>query len=92
MSKWTDFRDSVVDSLHFDEITETTKQEFTAWLIETVKPLADTAADSFVSQVKAQAANETGWCKLRDLIVLPAIVNGGLWLIEKTLEKTQATA
>lgn len=28
MSKWTDFRDSVIDSLKFDEVTEEMKKEF----------------------------------------------------------------
>lgn len=88
MSKWTDFRDSVLDTLKVDEVTEKTKQELTAWLIETAQPLAEKAADSFVAQVKAQAESETGWCKLRDLIVLPFIVQGGLYLIKQTLAKT----
>ena len=63
------------------------KQEFTGWLIETVLPLAKTAADSFTAQTKEQAKNESGWCKVRDLIVLPAIINIGLWLTEKALTK-----
>lgn len=89
MSKWTDFRDEVVEALHIEEVTEDTKQKFTVWLLETIKPLADTAAASFVAQVKAQAVNEKGWLKVRDMFVLPLIVQGGLWLIETVLEKTQ---
>jgi hypothetical protein len=58
------------------------------WLVEVLLPLAKTAADDFVAQIKAQASSETGWCKIRDLIVLPFIIEGGLWLIEKALEKT----
>ena len=87
MSAWTDFRDRVIDSLHFDEVTEEMKQEFTGWLIETVLPLAKPAADSFTAPTKEQAKNESGWCKVRDLIVLPAIINIGLWLTEKALTK-----
>ncbi len=89
MSNWTDFRDSIVDSLQFDEVTDTMKQQFTNWLIETCLPLAENAASSFISQTKAQAKNETGWCKIRDLIVLPAVINGGLWLTEKALNATK---
>ena len=87
MSAWTDLRDVFIDSLHFDEVTEEMKQEFTGWLIETVLPLAKTAAESFTAQTKEQAKNESGWCKVRDLIVLPAIINIGLWLTEKALTK-----
>lgn len=88
MSKWTDFRDSVVDSLKFDKVTDTMKDEFVKWLVEVLLPLAKTAAGDFVAQIKAQATSETGWCKIRDMIVLPFIIEGGLWLIEKVLNKT----
>ena len=88
MSKWTDFRDNVESSLQFDDVTEEMKQSVCKWLVAEMLPLAQTAADKFTAQVKAQAANETGWNKVRDLIVLPAVINGGLWLIEKALSKT----
>jgi hypothetical protein len=64
------------------------KDEFVKWLLEVLLPLAKTAADDFVAQIKAQATSETGWCKIRDMIVLPFIIEGGLWLIEKVLNKT----
>ena len=85
MSTWTDFRDGVVDSLKFDQVTDTMKEDFIKWLVETCLPLAETAADSFTSQVKEQAKTENGWCKVRDLIVLPMVVNGGLWLVKQSL-------
>ena len=40
MSAWTDFRDGIVDSLKFDEVTEELKEQFSSWLVETVMPLA----------------------------------------------------
>ena len=85
MSNWTDFRDSVVDSLKFDTVTDNMKEQFTTWLLETCLPLAESAAENFNSQVKEQAKTETGWCKVRDLIVLPMVVNGGLWLVKQSL-------
>lgn len=91
MSKWTDFRDNIVDSLNIDNVTEEMKQNLTAWLIETALPLATTAATNFTTQLKTQASNETGWNKIRDLIVLPFIIQGGLWLIETALQKTAST-
>lgn len=92
MSTWTDFRDGIVDSLKFDEVTEDLKEQFSSWLVETVLPLAHTAADSFIAQTKAQAADEKGWCKVRDLIILPAIINIGLWAAEKALINTNVSA
>lgn len=88
MSAWTAFRDDVVESLKFDKVTEQMKQDFTKWLVETCLPLAETAAANFISQIKEQARTETGWCKVRDLIVLPLIINGGLWIIKQGLAAT----
>ncbi|MBQ5732954.1 MAG: hypothetical protein IIV59_07400 [Selenomonadaceae bacterium] len=92
MSAWTDFRDDIIDSFKFDDVTEELKVQFSNWLVETVLPLAHTAADSFITQTKAQAADEKGWCKARDLIVLPAVINLGLWFTEKALVKTNVPA
>ena len=76
MSTWTDFRDGIADSVKFDEVTEELKEQFSSWLVENVLPLAHTAADGFIAQTKAQATDEKGWCKVRDLIILPvAFVN-----------------
>lgn len=88
MSNWTDFRDSVLAAISVEEITEDVKQDFSRWLLTNLLPALEPAADNFVAQVRTQAANETGWCKVRDLFVLPFIVEGGLWLIEKALRKT----
>ena len=88
MPKWTDFRDRVIESIHVDEVTEDAKEEFTRWLLEILLPAVRPVADDFVAQIKEQAAAESGWCKVRDLIVLPFIIEGGLWLIEHTLKKT----
>ena len=92
MSAWTDVRDGIIGSLKFDEVTEELKEQFSSWLVETVMPLAHTAADNFITQTKAQAADEKGWCKIRDLIVLPAVINLGLWVTEKALVKTNVSA
>lgn len=88
MSKWVELRDDIVDSLKFDEVTEDMKKAFVKWLLETALPIAKASADKFTSQIKEQAAAEQGWCKIRDLIVLPFVIDGGLWLIKTTLTKT----
>lgn len=91
MSNWTDFRDSVLDAINVEEITEDVKQDFTRWILTNLLPALNPAADNFVAQVRAQAANESGWCKVRDLFILPFVVEGGLWLIEKALTKSLTT-
>lgn len=54
--------------------------------------LAEDAAAKFTSQTKEQAKNEVGWCKIRDFIVLPFVINGGLWAIKKALTANAAKA
>lgn len=88
MSKWTEFRDNVEKDLQIGTVTEDAKQQFTGWLVETALPLADTAADKFIAQVQEQAKAETGWCKMRDLVVLPAVIRGGLYFTKIVLGKT----
>lgn len=88
MSNWTDFRDEVLNNLHFETVTEEMKEAFSAWLLKELFPALDESGKKFVAQIKEQAKTESGWCKVRDLIVLPLIINVGLWAIEKSLDKT----
>lgn len=88
MSKWTDFRDKVIESIHVEEVTEDVKEDFTRWLLDILLPAVRPTADDFVAQLREQAKNESGWCKVRDLVVLPFAIEGGLWLIEKALTKS----
>lgn len=89
-SNWVEFRDNLVESLKFEKVTEDMKQAFTAWLLETALPIAKESAANFTGEIKNQAKTETGWCKIRDQIVLPLAIDGGLWLIEHVLRQTAA--
>jgi hypothetical protein len=88
MSNWTDFRDEVLKNLHFDKVTEEMKETFSEWLLRELFPALKESGSKFCDQIKEQAKTESGWSKVRDLIVLPLIINIGLWAIEKSLEKT----
>lgn len=88
MSKWTDFRDDVVELLDVEEVTEQMKQELTEQLVSSILPNVKTVAESFVSKVKEQGKTESGWCKIRDMLVLPLVINGTLYVVEKVLTKT----
>ena len=87
MSQWTDIRDSLLEAVKIEEVTEEMKQNITKWALETGLPIARKAAD-FCQQVKDQAKSEKGWCKVRDLFVLPTLVNIGLWITKKALQKS----
>ena len=88
MSDWTRFRDKVIESIHVEEVTEDVKKDFTRWLLDILLPAVKPTADDFVAQLREQAKDESGWCKVRDLAVLPFVIEGGLWLIENTLKKS----
>lgn len=88
MSNWTDFRDELLNSLHFDKVTEDMKDAFSEWLLKELFPALKESGTKFCQQIKEQAKTEKGWCKVRDLIILPLIIEVGLWAIENSLAKS----
>lgn len=92
MSKWTEMRDDIVESLQVEEVTEQVKQNLTRQIVESILPAVKTAADGFVGKIKEQAKTEKGWCKIRDMLVLPLMIEGAIYVVElvltKTMEKT----
>ena len=88
MSDWVKFRDSVVDALHVDDVTEQVKQNVTAAILKEVLPVIENAVDGFTATTKEQAKDENGWCKIRDGIVLPLVMEGAVFVVKTVLEKT----
>lgn len=88
MSKWTDVRDSIVAELHVNEVTEEVKQRVAATVVREVIPPIEQAVDAFAGKIKEQAREETGWLYWRDAIVLPALMQGAVWLVRMVLDKT----
>jgi len=93
MSKWTETRDAIVDALNVQDVTEQVKQQVTAAILAEVLPTIGNAVDSFTATTREQAKTETGWCKIRDGIVLPLVMEGAVFVVKTVLEKTvQQTA
>lgn len=93
MSKWTEIRDNAVDALHVEEVTEEVKQGVTQKILDEVIPVVESAVDAFCATTKEQSKTESGWCKLRDAIVLPLVFQGSVYVIKTVLSKTvKATA
>lgn len=88
MSKWTDVRDNVVDALHVDDVTEDVKQHVASTLLDEVVPVIENAVDSFCTTIKEQSKSESGLCKIRDGVVLPLIMQGGVYVVKLVLSKT----
>lgn len=66
----------------------------TSTLLSEVVPVLENAVDSFCAATKEQSKTEAGWCKIRDGIVLPIIMQGGVYVVKLVLSKTvsQTTA
>ena len=88
MSKWTETRDAIVDALNVQDVTEQVKQQVTTAILAEVLPTIENAVDGFTAATREQAKTETGWCKIRDGIVLPLVMEGAVFVVKTVLEKT----
>ncbi len=66
-------------------VTDKAKDIAMRWLKNTALPYVKEVATAFITELKNSAADETGWVKFRDLIFLPVLINGVLWILEKIL-------
>ena len=90
MSKWTDIRDAIVKEINVDQVTEEVKQRVTRAILNECIPAIEQAVDKFVTQSKEQAKDERGWRYWRDAVVLPTVMQGGVWLVKLVLDKSLA--
>ena len=88
MSKWTEIRDNIVDAIDVKDVTEQVKQNVTQKLLAEILPMIENAVDNFCNATKEQAKTESGWCKIRDGIVLPLVMQGAVYVVKTVLEKT----
>lgn len=52
--------------------------------------MVESAVDAFCATTKEQAKTESGWCKIRDAIVLPLVLQGSVYIVKMVLSKTVA--
>lgn len=92
MSQWTNFRDAIEGEIENVKLDELAKQELTKNLVDNVMPAVDAWIGKLSAGLAEEAKNESGWCKIRDGIVLPyvlrALVYLGRQVLQKTLENT----
>ena len=92
MSQWTNFRDAIEGEIENVKLDELAKQELTKNLVDNVMPAVDAWVDKLAGGLTEEAKGESGWCKIRDGIVLPyvlkAIMYVGKQALAKTMEKT----
>lgn len=97
MSKWTDFRDSMVAAMNLDSVVNDLKDQLVSSLTSDGFPVIQELANTFISKIAEQAKSEEGWNKIRDSVVLPLIIKIDLYIVkavlagsEKTVSETQA--
>ncbi len=85
MSKWTDFRDNMVDAMNLDSVVNDLKDQLVSSLTSDGFPVIEELAATFVGKIQDQAATEAGWNKIRDSVVLPLVIRVGLYIMMKAV-------
>ena len=90
MSDWTKIRDSIEDAIKLDAVGKTMKNDFVGWLGNEGIEFAQKFVDRIIDECKADAPNESGWCKIRDAFVVPTALNIAMYVLKLTLDKAKA--
>ncbi len=73
-----------------DFVRTEAKEATVLWLKDKALPAAREVSDTYTLALQKSAEKETGWCKFRDRVFLPCVVNGTLWFAGKALEAMAA--
>lgn len=90
MSSWTNFRDAIEGEIENVKLDELAKQELTKNLVDNVMPAVDAWVDKLAGGLTEEAKGESGWCKIRDGIVLPYVLKAIMYVGKQALERTLA--
>lgn len=90
MSQWTNFRDAIEGEIENVKLDELAKQELTKNLVDNVMPAVDAWVDKLAGRLTEEAKGESGWCKIRDGIVLPYVLKAIMYIGKQALERTLA--
>ena len=90
MSQWTNFRDAIEGEIENVKLDELAKQELTKNLVDNVMPAVDAWVDKLAGGLTEEAKGESGWCKIRDGIVLPYVLKAIMYIGKQALERTLA--
>ena len=90
MSQWTNFRDAIEGEIENVKLYELAKQELTKNLVDNVMPAVDAWVDKLAGGLTEEAKGESGWCKIRDGIVLPYVLKAIMYIGKQALERTLA--
>ena len=89
-SKWVPIRDSIIEALKLEEVGKGLKNSFVGWVGEEGIEFAQAFADEIKEECKRDAAQEKGWCKIRDTFIIPIAIDGGMLLLKMIITKAAA--
>lgn len=89
-SKWVPIRDSILEALKLEEVGKDLKNRFVGWIGEEGADFAQAFVDKIKDECKKDAAQENGWCKIRDTFVVPLALDAGMFLLKMIVEKAAA--
>lgn len=92
MSDWVKIRDSLVEALKVEGVGKDLKNSFVTWLESEGVPSAQQLVDKIIEECKADAPQETGWCRIRDTFVVPTALNLAMYILQSVLAKAAAEA
>jgi hypothetical protein len=90
MSDWVKIRDSVLEALKLEEVGKGLKDKFVGWVSTEGVEFAQALVDEIKDECKADAPNESGWCRIRDTFVVPVALDIGMVLLKLIIEKAAA--
>ncbi len=73
-----------------DFVQKEAKEAFLLWLKNEALPAVKEIAAIYTAALIESSERETGWCKFRDRVFLPCVVDGALWFIGKVLDNMVA--
>ncbi len=88
MSKWVELRDAVEANIKINGIDEELRKDMLSLLASEVTPAVETFLHKFADGVKAESEHETGWCKIRDAVVIPYALSAIVWVSKYVIQRT----
>ena len=72
---------------HIGDFVKTeAKESFLRWLKDEALPAVKEIAAIYNADLVKSSETEMGWCKFRDRVFLPCVLDGSLWLVGKALD------
>ena len=86
-SKWVPIRDSIVEALQVEQIGKDLKDRFVTCVEDEGIVFIQQFADGIINECRKDAETESGWCKIRDSIVVPGLLNVGMYILKMVITK-----